>query len=41
MSWESDEDYVYELAFVGEDGQMLNLFGANTVRVNKETGEVR
>lgn len=40
-SWETEHDYVFELALVGEDGGLVSLFGANTVRIDKETGEVK
>ena len=39
-SWETEDDYVFELALMGEDGGLLSLFGANTVRIDKKTGEV-
>ncbi len=39
-SWETEEDYVFELALRGDDDTLMPLMGDNTVRISKATGEM-
>ncbi len=39
-SWETDEDWVFGLGFVDEEGEVKPIVGDSTARINKETGEM-